>query len=140
VRARPLTTAVETRAEAAQRTGGGGSTWAQIQADNCVTRLRDLAAFVPSDAPSGPERHIVYVAVPVWLPSTSWQNVVLTVSGLPVALLAADTGFDAEGVVVLADLGAIELVADPREGGAVVPDRRRVRSERVPRIGSPLVG
>jgi hypothetical protein len=84
------------------------------------------------------------VAVPVWLPSTSWQNVVVTVSGLPVALLAADPGFDVEGIAVLADLGAVEqfgeLVDNPREGGAVMPGRRRVRSERVPRIGSPLVG
>jgi hypothetical protein len=95
-----------------------------------VTHLRTLVAFVPSDAPSGPDLHSVYVAVPVWLPSTSWQNVVVTMSGLPVALLAADAGFDVEGVAVLADLGAVELVDNPREGGAVMPGRGRVRSER----------
>jgi hypothetical protein len=53
VRARPLTTAAETRAEAAQRTGGGAITWMHIQAGMCVTRLRNLAAFVPSDGPVG---------------------------------------------------------------------------------------
>ena len=32
-----------------------------------MIRLHDLAAFVPSDAPSGPDRHIVYVSAQVAL-------------------------------------------------------------------------
>jgi len=64
-RAGPFVTGSEARAEVAQAAGGGGSTWAQIQADRCATRLRDLTAFIPSDAPSGPDVHIVYVAASV---------------------------------------------------------------------------
>lgn len=66
-RARPLVTGSEAAAEAAQRRGGGGSTWTQIQAGRCVTQLRDLVAFIPSDAPSGPDAHVVYVAAHVAL-------------------------------------------------------------------------
>jgi hypothetical protein len=62
VRARPLTSAAETRDEAVQRTGGGRITWTRIQAGQCMTRLHNLAAFVPSDAPSGPDPHIVYIS------------------------------------------------------------------------------
>ena len=65
VRARPFVTGREVRAEAAQRTGGGGSTWAQIQNGRCATRSRDLVAFIPSDAPSGPAVRIVYVSARV---------------------------------------------------------------------------
>jgi hypothetical protein len=62
VRAEPFVTGTEARAEAAQRRGRGGSTWAQIQADKCVTSLRGLNAAVPSDAPSSPAARVVYVS------------------------------------------------------------------------------
>jgi hypothetical protein len=62
VRARPFVTGREARAEAAQRTAGGGNTWAQIQDGRCATRVRDLVTFTPRDAPSGPATHIVYVS------------------------------------------------------------------------------
>jgi hypothetical protein len=39
----------------------------QIQAGRCATRLRELVAFVPSDAPSGPRLRIVYVSARVAL-------------------------------------------------------------------------
>ena len=61
-RTQPFVTSAEARAERAQHAGSGGSTWAQIQAGKCVTGLRDLAAFIPSDAPSGPDLHIVYLS------------------------------------------------------------------------------
>jgi hypothetical protein len=67
VRARPFVTGREARAEAAQRTGGGGVTWAQIQNERCATRVRDLAAYTPRDAPSGPATHLVYVSARVAL-------------------------------------------------------------------------
>lgn len=62
VRAEPFVLGAEASAEAAQRHGGGGSTWAQIQADKCVTSLRGLTAAVPSDAPSSPTARVVYVS------------------------------------------------------------------------------
>lgn len=61
VRAAPLVTGAEAAAERRQRTGQGGSTWAQIQAGKCAVGLRDLAAGIPSDAATGPDRHVVYV-------------------------------------------------------------------------------
>lgn len=67
VRVHPLVTGSEARAEAAQRAARGGSTWAQIQSGRCVTGLRDLTALMPSDAPSGPDTHVVYVAARVAL-------------------------------------------------------------------------
>jgi hypothetical protein len=68
VRARPLVTGREARAEAAQRSGGGGATWVQIQTRRCATRVRDQVAFISSDVPSGPAVHVVYV----------WARVVLS--------------------------------------------------------------
>ena len=70
-RARPFVTGAEARAERVQDAGSGGSTWAQIQARKCVTGLRDLAVFIPSDAPSGPDLHIVYVSATVALTCAS---------------------------------------------------------------------
>jgi hypothetical protein len=67
VRARPLVTGREARAEAAQRFGGGGATWVQIQTGRCATRVRDLVAFIPSDVPSGPAVRVVYVSARVVL-------------------------------------------------------------------------
>jgi len=67
VRTRPYVTGAEARAEAGLRTAGGGSTWSRIRTDRCVTRLRDLAASVPSDTPSGPRLRIVYVSATVVL-------------------------------------------------------------------------
>jgi hypothetical protein len=57
-----LVTGREARAEAAQRSGSGGATWVQIQTARCATRVRDLVAFIPSDVPSGPAVHVVYVS------------------------------------------------------------------------------
>ncbi len=71
VRAQPFVTSAEARAERAQHAGSGGSIWAQIQAGKCVTGLRDLAAFIPSDAPSGPDLHIVYISATVALTCAS---------------------------------------------------------------------
>jgi hypothetical protein len=62
VRARPFVTGIEARAEAALGAGGGGNTWAQIQNGRCGTRLGDLVAFIPGDAPTGAAVHIVYVS------------------------------------------------------------------------------
>lgn len=60
-RAQALVTGAEAAAEQRQRTGGGGSTWTQIQTAKCVTTVQQLAATVPSDAPSGPDRRVVYL-------------------------------------------------------------------------------
>jgi hypothetical protein len=62
LRSAPLVTGQERVAEQAQRHGGGGATWAQIQAARCVTGLRHLTATMPATVPRGPDRHIVYVA------------------------------------------------------------------------------
>ncbi len=59
LRARPFVTGSEAVAERRQRIGGGGSTWTQIQTGKCVTTVEQLAATVPSDTPTGPERRIV---------------------------------------------------------------------------------
>ena len=64
-RARPFTAGAEARAETHERTGGGGSTWARIQNRKCVTSLIGLTAATPSDAPSGPTTHVVYVSATV---------------------------------------------------------------------------
>jgi len=61
-RARPFVTGAEAAAEQQQNSGRGGSTWAQIQAGKCVTTMRELAAGIPSAAPTGPATHIVYVS------------------------------------------------------------------------------
>ena len=60
-RTAPFVTGAEAAAELQQRGGGGGSTWARIQSDKCVTSLQQLAVTVPSDAPSGPTRRVVYI-------------------------------------------------------------------------------
>ncbi|WAX58543.1 hypothetical protein M6B22_07200 [Jatrophihabitans cynanchi] len=62
LRSAPFVTGQEQAAEQTQRHGGGGATWAQIQADQCVTGLRHLTASIPTTLPSGPARRIVYVA------------------------------------------------------------------------------
>ncbi len=67
MRARPFVTRREARAEAAQRTGGGGVTWAQIQNERCATGVHDLVVFIPTDAPSGPAVHMVYVSARIEL-------------------------------------------------------------------------
>lgn len=67
IRARPFVTGSEAQAEAIQRSGGGGNTWAQIQHQRCATRLGGLVAIIPSDAPSGPSVHIVYVSARIVL-------------------------------------------------------------------------
>lgn len=60
-RTAPFVTGAEAAAELQQRGGGGGSTWARIQSDKCVTSLQQLAVTVPSDAPNGPTRRVVYL-------------------------------------------------------------------------------
>ncbi|MCW2686180.1 MAG: hypothetical protein JWR37_1070 [Mycobacterium sp.] len=60
-RAQAFVTGAEATAEAQQHHGGGGSTWVQIRARKCVTGLRQLAITIPSDAPTGPDRHVVYL-------------------------------------------------------------------------------
>ena len=60
-RTAPFVTGAEASAELQQRGGGGGSTWARIQSGKCVTSLQQLAVTVPSDAPSGPTRRVVYL-------------------------------------------------------------------------------
>jgi hypothetical protein len=62
LRSAPFVTGPEQTAEQAQRRGGGGATWAQIQSARCVSGLRQLTASAPSTLPSGPARRIVYVA------------------------------------------------------------------------------
>ena len=49
------------RRKRAPHIGGGGSIWAEIRSRNCVASLRDRAVGIPSDAPTGPDPHIVYV-------------------------------------------------------------------------------
>jgi hypothetical protein len=61
VRARPFVTGTEAAAERRQSSGGGGSTWTMIQTGKCVTSLRQFAATIPSDAPTGPKRRVVYL-------------------------------------------------------------------------------
>jgi len=72
-RTTPFVTGPEAAAERRQRIGGGGSIWAEIQSGKCVTSLRDLAAGIPSDAPTGPERHIVYLTAITALTCTTGQ-------------------------------------------------------------------
>lgn len=72
-RAKPFVTGAEAAAELEQHSGGGGSTWAQIQASKCVTSLRQLGATIPSDAPTGPERHVVYLTATVTLACATGQ-------------------------------------------------------------------
>lgn len=66
-RARPFVAGAEAGAEARERTGGGGSTWAQIRSRKCVTAPAGLTAAIPSDAPTGPTAHIVFVSATVAL-------------------------------------------------------------------------
>lgn len=73
-RAKPFVAGAEAVAEQRQRTGGGGSTWTEIQAAKCVTGLRQLTTGIPSrDVPSGPDLHIVYVAATVALTCATGQ-------------------------------------------------------------------
>ena len=60
-RAAALVTGTEAAAEQQQRSGTGGSTWTQIRAGGCVTGLRELAAGIPADGPTRPDRHLVEV-------------------------------------------------------------------------------
>lgn len=72
-RTQAFVTGAEAAAEQQQRTGGGGSRWPQIRAGKCVTSLRQLAATLPSDAPTGPDRHIVYLTALTTLSCASGQ-------------------------------------------------------------------
>ena len=72
-RAAPFVTATEAAAERQEHAGRGGSTWTRIQAGKCVTGLRDLAAGIPRDAPTGPDRHIVYLTAITSLTCTTGQ-------------------------------------------------------------------
>lgn len=73
-RARPFVTGAEAAAEQRQRSGGGGSTWTQIQAAKCVTSLRQLTTGIPSrDVPTGPDLHIVYVSAVIALTCATGQ-------------------------------------------------------------------
>ncbi len=72
-RTQPFVTGAQAAAEQQQRTGGGGSTWPQIRAGKCVTSLRQLATTLPSDAPTGPDRHVVYLTALTTLSCASGQ-------------------------------------------------------------------
>lgn len=73
-RAKPFVAGTEAAAEQRQRSGGGGSTWAEIQAAKCVTSLPELTAGIPSrDVPTGPDLHIVYVAATIALTCATGQ-------------------------------------------------------------------
>ncbi len=73
-RAKPFVAGTEAAAEQRQHSGGGGSTWAQIQSAKCVTSLRQLTAGIPSrDVPTGPDLHIVYVAATIALTCATGQ-------------------------------------------------------------------
>ena len=81
MRARPFVTGREARAERAQRAGGGGATWAQIQNGRCATVVHDLVGFIPADAPSGPTVHTVYVSARIELTCATGTDYLSTFAG-----------------------------------------------------------
>lgn len=73
-RTKPFVTGAEATAEQQQAAGAGGTTWAFIEVDRCITTLRQLSAGIPSrDAPTGPDLHIVDVTATITLTCATGQ-------------------------------------------------------------------